>query len=56
MQTVWIVEIVLAEAGRPSECVFDFVQRITAVARSKLQQDKWLVMKGRAKVLLEAMP
>jgi hypothetical protein len=44
---------VLAEEGRPSESVFDFVQGITAVARSKAHQDARLDMEGRAKKLLE---
>jgi hypothetical protein len=48
-----IVETVLAEEGRPPESVFDFVQGITAVARSKPQQDARLVMEGKAKVLLD---
>ena len=54
-ETGWIVETVLAEEGRPPESVFDFVQGITAVARSKPQQDARLVMEGEAKVLLEAV-
>jgi hypothetical protein len=33
--------------------VFDFVQGITAVARSKPQQDARLDMEGKAKKLLE---
>lgn len=45
--------MVLAEEGRPPESVFDFVQGITAVARSKPQQDARLVMERKAKVLLE---
>ncbi len=48
-----IVETVLAEEGRPPESVFDFVQGITAVARSKPQQDARLAMEGKAKVLLD---
>ena len=48
-----IVETVLAEEGRPPESVFDFVQGITAVARSKPQQDARLAMEGKAKVLLK---
>ncbi|MCE8008770.1 DUF932 domain-containing protein [Aestuariivita sp.] len=53
-ETVKIVETVLAEEGRPPESVFDFVQGITAVARSKPQQDARLTMETRAKKLLEA--
>jgi hypothetical protein len=41
------------EEGRPPESVFDIVQGITAVARTKPQQDARLVMEGKAKVLLE---
>ncbi|MEO1200714.1 MAG: DUF932 domain-containing protein [Pseudomonadota bacterium] len=48
-----IVETVLAEEGRPPESVFDFVQGITAVARSKPQQDARLTMETRAKKLLD---
>ncbi len=50
-----IVETVLAEEGRPPESVFDFVQGITAVARSKPQQDARLAMEGKAKVLLDGV-
>ncbi|MCV3274399.1 DUF932 domain-containing protein [Roseobacter sinensis] len=52
-ETGKIVETVLAEEGRPPESVFDFVQGITAVARSKPQQDARLTMETRAKKLLE---
>ena len=52
-ETAKIVETVLAEEGRPPESVFDFVQGITAVARSKPQQDARLAMETRAKRLLE---
>ena len=52
-ETGKIVETVLAEEGRPPESVFDFVQGITAVARSKPQQDARLAMETRAKTLLE---
>ncbi len=52
-ETGRIVETVLAEEGRLPESVFDFVQGITAVARSKPQQDARLVMEGKAKALLE---
>ena len=48
-----IVETVLTEEGHPPESVFDFVQGITAVARTKLQQDARLDMEGRARKLLE---
>ena len=52
-ETGRIVETVLAEEGRPPESVFDFVQGITAVARSKPQQDARLAMETRAKTILE---
>jgi hypothetical protein len=67
-ETGRIVETVLAEERgascksvqwtdlspeRPPESVFDFVQGITAVARSKPHQDARLVMEGKAKALLE---
>lgn len=52
-ETTKVVETVLAEEGRPPESVFDFVQGITAVARSKPQQDARLAMETRAKTLLE---
>lgn len=52
-ETGKIVETVLAEEGRPPESVFDFVQGITAVARTKTQQDARLAMETRAKTLLE---
>ncbi len=51
-ETGRIVETVLSEEGRPPESVFDFVQGITAVARSKPQQDARFVMEGKAKALL----
>jgi hypothetical protein len=54
VETGKIVETVLAEEGRPPESVFDFVQGITAVARSKPQQDARLTMETCAKKLLEA--
>ncbi|MEM9369669.1 MAG: DUF932 domain-containing protein [Pseudomonadota bacterium] len=52
-ETGKIVETVLAEEGRPPKSVFDFVQGITAVARSKPQQDARLMLEGKAKALLE---
>ena len=53
-ETAKIVGTVLAEEGRPPESVFDFVQGITAVARTKPQQDARLAMEARAKTLMEA--
>jgi len=43
----------LTEEGHPPESVFDFVQGITAVARTKPQQDARLDLEGRARKLLE---
>jgi len=54
-ETGRIVETVLAEEGRPPESVFDFVQGITAVARSKPQQDARLVLEGKAKSIFEGI-
>ena len=51
-ETATIIETVLAEEGRPPASAFDFVQGITAVARSKAHQDARLEMEGRAKQLL----
>ncbi len=48
-----IIGTVLAEEGRPPESVFDFVQGITAVARSKPHQDARLTMEAKAKILLD---
>ena len=52
-ETGRIVETVLTEEGRRPESFFDFVQGITAVARSKPQQDARLAMEGNARALLE---
>ena len=51
--TAKIVETALAEEGHPPTSVFDFVQGITAVARSKPQQDARLTLETKAKALLE---
>ena len=48
-----IIETVLAEEGRPPESVFDFVQGITAFARTKPHQDVRLDLETRAKRLLD---
>ncbi|MDK2767373.1 MAG: DUF932 domain-containing protein [Sphingomonas sp.] len=52
-ETGKIIETVLAEEGRPPESIFDFVQGITALARSKAHQDARLDMEGKAKKLLD---
>ena len=51
-ETGKIIETVLAEEGHPPQSVFDFVQGITAVARSRPHQDARLDLEGRAKLLL----
>lgn len=48
-----IIETVLAEEGRPPESIFDFVQGITALARTKTHQDARLDLETRAKRLLD---
>jgi hypothetical protein len=52
-ETARIIETVLAEEGHPPASVFDFVQGITAVARTKARQDARLELEGRAKKLLD---
>jgi hypothetical protein len=51
-ETGKIIDTVLAEEGRPPESVFDFVQGITALARSRTHQDARLELEGRAKALM----
>jgi hypothetical protein len=53
LETAKVVETVLHEEGRPPESLFDFVQAITALARSKAHQDARLEREGRATRLLE---
>ena len=52
-ETAKIIETVLSEEGRKPESIFDFVQGITALARSKTHQDARLELEGKAKKLLE---
>lgn len=52
-ETGKVIETVLQEEGRPPESIFDFVQGITAHARSKTHQDSRLELEGKAKALLE---
>jgi hypothetical protein len=52
-ETAAVIEAVLNEEGRPPETVFDFVQGITSLARSKTHQDSRLEIEGKAKLLLE---
>src|SRR5271167_1062268 len=51
-ETAKIIATVLEEEGHPAESVFDFVQGITALARSKPHQDARLELEGKAKLLL----
>jgi hypothetical protein len=52
-ETTKIIETVLSEEGRPPESIFDFVQGITALARSKAHQDTRLELEGKAKRLMD---
>lgn len=52
-ETAKVIETVLAEEGRPPESVFDFVNGITALARSKTQQDARLDLEAKARGLLD---
>lgn len=48
-----VIATVLAEEGHPPESLYDFVQGITAIARSRPHQDDRLELEGRARKLLE---
>ena len=52
-ETAKIIETVLSEEHRKPESIFDFVQGITALARSKTHQDARLELEGKARILLE---
>lgn len=52
-ETGKIIETVLREEGRPPESLFDFVQGLTAHARTKPHQDGRLELEAKAKTLLE---
>jgi hypothetical protein len=52
-ETAKVIATVMNEESRPPESVFDFVQGITALARSKPHQDGRLELEGKAKILLE---
>lgn len=54
-ETTKVIDTVLAEEGHPPESVFDFVQGITAVARTKAHQDVRLDLETKARRLLEAV-
>ncbi|VDC33823.1 DUF932 domain-containing protein [Pseudogemmobacter humi] len=51
--TAKIIDTVLVEEGHPPESIFDFVQGITRLARTKTQQDTRLDLEGKAKKLLD---
>ncbi|MGE4306326.1 MAG: DUF932 domain-containing protein [Novosphingobium sp.] len=53
VETGKIISTVLAEEGRPPESLYDFVQGITAHARSKTNQDARLEIEGKARKILE---
>jgi hypothetical protein len=53
IETAKVIASVLHEEGHPPASVFDFVQGITALARSKPHQDARLELEGKAKRLLE---
>lgn len=52
-ETTKIIETVLDEEGRKPESIFDFVQGITALARTKTNQDTRLDLEAKAKKLME---
>ncbi len=52
-ETSKIIETVLGEENRKPESIFDFVQGITALARTKTHQDARLELEGKAKRLME---
>jgi hypothetical protein len=52
-ETAKIIETVLSEEDTKPQSIFDFVQGITALARSKTHQDTRLELEGKARKLLE---
>jgi hypothetical protein len=52
-ETAKIVATVLNEEGRPPETIYDFVQGITAFARTRTNQDSRLEVEGKARKLIE---
>jgi hypothetical protein len=52
-ETAKIIETVLSEEHRKPESIFDFVQGITALARTKTHQDTRLELEGKARKRLE---
>ena len=51
--TAKVIASALAEEGHPPASLFDFIQGITAIARSKPHQDDRLALEGKARKLLE---
>lgn len=51
--TAKIIDMVVVEEGRPPESVFDFVQGITAMARTEKHQDARLDVELKAKRLMD---
>lgn len=54
-ETEKIIATVLEEEGRPPESIFDFVQGITALARTRPHQDSRLELEGKAAKLLASV-
>lgn len=52
-ETGKIIATVLAEEGHPPRSIYDFVQGITALARTRTNQDARLDLEGKARRLLE---
>ncbi|SEJ45984.1 hypothetical protein SAMN05518849_10718 [Sphingobium sp. AP50] len=52
-ETCKVIATVLAEEGHPPQSVYDFVQGITALARTRTNQDSRLELEGKARRLLE---
>lgn len=50
-----IIDTVLNEEGRPPESIFDFVQGITALARTRKHQDSRLDLESKAKKLMASV-
>ncbi|EJJ29811.1 hypothetical protein PMI11_01874 [Rhizobium sp. CF142] len=53
-ETGKVIEMMLSEEGRPPESIFDFVQGITALARTRTNQDVRLDLEGKARKLLDS--
>jgi hypothetical protein len=55
LETARIIETVLNEEGKKPESVFDFVQGLTALARTKTHQDTRLDLEAKARKLMAAV-